>query len=118
MKLNSYAEKLLKEFYCLPNETVEELYERCAQAWSTYKGNTDVELKKRLLTYFENLWLLPASPVLSNAPDKNGVVKGLPISCFLNYVPDTIKGLIGHTEETRWLTVMGGGVGGHWSAVR
>ena len=60
-----------------------------------------------------------ASPVLSNAPDlTTGKNRGLPISCFLTYVPDTLEGLIEHTSELRWLSVMGGGVGGHWSDVR
>jgi ribonucleoside-diphosphate reductase alpha chain len=59
-----------------------------------------------------------ASPVLSNAPDKGGNGKGMPISCFLTYVPDTLDGLISHSSELRWLSVMGGGVGGHWSDVR
>jgi ribonucleoside-diphosphate reductase alpha chain len=59
-----------------------------------------------------------ASPVLSNAPDKDGKGKGMPISCFLTYVPDTLDGLINHSSELRWLSVMGGGVGGHWSDVR
>tara|TARA_R110000868_G_scaffold66014_6_gene197011 strand:+ start:7861 stop:9588 length:1728 start_codon:yes stop_codon:yes gene_type:complete len=116
--MDSYSDKLLKDFYCLPGETIDELYERCAEAWSTYKNVVDLALKERLLGYFKKKWLLPASPVLSNAPDKNGIVKGLPISCFLTYVPDTVKGLIDHSSEIRLLTVMGGGIGGHWSDIR
>ena len=45
-------------------------------------------------------------------------VKALPISCFLTYVPDSLEGLIDHSAELRWLSVKGGGVGGHWSDVR
>ena len=45
-------------------------------------------------------------------------VKALPISCFLTYVPDSLEGLIDHSAELRWLSVKGGGVGGHWSSVR
>ena len=59
-----------------------------------------------------------ASPVLSNAPNGTKKGKGLPISCFLTYVPDTLEGLISHSSELRWLSVFGGGVGGHWSDVR
>ena len=44
--------------------------------------------------------------------------KTLPISCFLTYVPDSLEGLIDHSSELRWLSVKGGGVGGHWSDVR
>jgi len=59
-----------------------------------------------------------ASPVLSNAPLPGDKPKGLPISCFLAYVPDNLPGLISHTAELRWLSVLGGGVGGHWSDIR
>jgi ribonucleoside-diphosphate reductase alpha chain len=59
-----------------------------------------------------------SSPVLSNAPLKGEPIKALPISCFLTYVPDTLDGLIDHTAELRWLSVKGGGVGGHWSDIR
>jgi len=55
---------------------------------------------------------------LSNAPLPGEKVKALPISCFLTYVPDSLEGLIDHSAELRWLSVKGGGVGGHWSAVR
>jgi len=58
-----------------------------------------------------------ASPVLSNAPAETKP-KALPISCFLTYVPDTVEGLIEHSSELRWLSVKGGGVGGHWDDVR
>ena len=63
--------------------------------------------------------LCTSSPVLSNAPNgESKKDKGMPISCFLTYVPDTLEGLIGHSSELRWLSVYGGGVGGHWSDVR
>jgi ribonucleoside-diphosphate reductase alpha chain len=59
-----------------------------------------------------------ASPVLSNAPEPNGKISGLPISCFLTYVGDNLDSLIEHNGEVAWLSVKGGGVGGHWSNVR
>ena len=59
-----------------------------------------------------------ASPLLSNAPRPDEKAKALPISCFLTYVPDSLEGLIDHSSELRWLSVKGGGVGGHWSDVR
>jgi ribonucleoside-diphosphate reductase alpha chain len=36
----------------------------------------------------------------------------------LTYVPDSLEGLIDHSAELRWLSVKGGGVGGHWSDIR
>ena len=117
--LTDYAIGMLRDFYMRGNETSpQEAYMRAAKAWSTYKGEMDANLAERLYDYVSRRWFMFASPVLSNAP--NGVAndKGLPISCFLTYVPDTLDGLIDHSSELRWLSVLGGGVGGHWSDVR
>ena len=118
--LADYAVGMLKDFYLNEHEkSPQEAYARASKAWSTYKGNMDEELAERLYSYVSNKWFMFASPVLSNAP--NGLStknKGLPISCFLTYVPDTLEGLISHSSELRWLSVFGGGVGGHWSDVR
>ena len=117
--LTDYAVGMLKDFYMRGNEkSPQEAFGRASEAWSTFKGELDVELAGRLYNYVSNKWFMFASPVLSNAP--NGVAndKGLPISCFLTYVPDTLEGLISHSSELRWLSVLGGGVGGHWSSVR
>jgi ribonucleoside-diphosphate reductase alpha chain len=117
--LTDYAVGMLKDFYMRKHESSpQEAYARAAKAWSTYKGEMDVDFAQRIYDYVSNKWFMFASPVLSNAP--NGVAndKGLPISCFLTYVPDTLEGLISHSSELRWLSVLGGGVGGHWSDVR
>jgi len=117
--LTSYAIGMLKDFYMRGHETSpQEAYARAAKAWSTYKGEMDGDLAKRLYDYVSNKWFMFASPVLSNAPNGVASDKGLPISCFLTYVPDTLDGLISHSSELRWLSVLGGGVGGHWSDVR
>ena len=117
--LTDYAIGMLKDFYMRGNEkSPQEAYMRASKAWSTYQGIMDERLAERLYDYVSRRWFMFASPVLSNAP--NGVAndKGLPISCFLTYVPDTLDGLIDHSSELRWLSVLGGGVGGHWSSVR
>jgi len=117
--LEDYAVGMLKDFYLNDYETSpQEGYARAAKAWSTYKGEIDVQLAKRLYEYVSKKWFMFASPVLSNAPNGHGKGKGMPISCFLTYVPDTLDGLINHSSELRWLSVLGGGVGGHWSDVR
>ena len=117
--LADYSISMLKDFYLNDKETSpQEAYARAATAWSTYKEDLDIDLAKRLYSYVSNKWFMFASPVLSNAPNGNGKAKALPISCFLTYVPDTLEGLIDHSSELRWLSVMGGGVGGHWSGVR
>ena len=117
--LASYALGMLKDFYLTEYETSpQEAYKRAATAWSQYDGELDEDLAQRLYNYVSNKWFMFASPVLSNAPNGSKQGKGMPISCFLTYVPDTLEGLISHSAELRWLSVYGGGVGGHWSDVR
>ena len=117
--LTEYSINLLKDFYMRPSEkSPQEAFARASWAWSTYKGATDEALAQRLYDYVSKKWFLFASPVLSNAPNGEKSNKGLPISCFLTYVPDTIDGLIQHSSELRYLSIFGGGVGGHWSDVR
>jgi len=113
--LSTQAEKLLKEYYCTDGEDSPQMaFARASRAYCY----GDMKLAQRIYNYVSNKWFMFASPVLSNAPKPNGKVKALPISCFLSYVPDTLEGLIEHTSELRWLSVKGGGVGGHWSDVR
>ena len=107
--------KLLKDYYCKEGEpSPQHAFARAAAAYSY----GDKKLAQRIYDYASNGWFMFASPVLSNAPKPKEKVKSLPISCFLTYVPDSLDGLIDHTAELRWLSVKGGGVGGHWSAVR
>lgn len=113
--LSEHAKHLLKEFYMLPEEqSPQEAYVRASIAWS----GGDNELAQRLYDAASQNWFVYASPVLSNAPLVGGKTRGLPISCFLTYVGDTLHSLIDHSTETRWLSIKGGGVGGHWSGVR
>ena len=117
--LTDYSISLLKDFYMKGNEkSPQECFGRASVAWSNFKGVKDQALAQRLYDYVSKKWFLFASPVLSNAPFEGVKTRGLPISCFLTYVPDTIEGLISHTSELRWLSIFGGGVGGHWSDVR
>jgi len=117
--LTDYAVGMLKDFYMIESEqSPQDAYARASTAWSMYKGQLDEVLARRLYEYVSKKWFMFASPVLSNAPDGDRKSKGLPISCFLTYVPDTLEGLIEHSSELRWLSVMGGGVGGHWGDVR
>jgi ribonucleoside-diphosphate reductase alpha chain len=109
------ASKLLKDYYMRKHEdSPDQAFARAAVAYSY----GDMELAQRIYEYASKGWFMYASPVLSNAPLPGEKPKGLPISCFLAYVPDTLTGLISHTAELRWLSVLGGGVGGHWSDIR
>ena len=113
--LSEQAYKLLKDYYC--NEDENSPQQAYARASVAYCGG-DLELAQRVYDYVSKGWFMFASPVLSNAPRPGEKAKALPISCFLTYVPDSLEGLIDHSAELRWLSVKGGGVGGHWSDIR
>lgn len=113
--LTPQAYKLVRDFYKLDDEdSPQEAYARAAVAYSA----NDNKLAQRIYDYVSQGWMMFSSPILSNAPKPNEKHKALPISCFLSYVPDTVEGLVEHHAETAWLSVKGGGVGGHWSNVR
>jgi len=113
--LSEQAKKLLTDYYQTKEEvSPQQAYARAAVAYS----GDDMELAQRIYNYVSDGWFMFASPVLSNAPMPGEKARALPISCFLTYVPDTLEGLIDHSAELRWLSVKGGGVGGHWSDVR
>ncbi len=113
--LSEQAKKLVEDYYCKDKENSPQMaYARAAVAYSY----GDMDLAQRIYDYVSKGWFMYASPVLSNAPLPDEKAKALPISCFLTYVPDSLEGLIAHSSELRWLSVKGGGVGGHWSDVR
>ena len=115
INLSEQAYKLLKDYYCTANEQSPQMaYARAAIAYC----DGDLGLAQRIYDAVSKGWFMYASPVLSNAPMPGTKTKALPISCFLTYVPDSLEGLIDHTAELRWLSVKGGGVGGHWSDIR
>jgi ribonucleoside-diphosphate reductase alpha chain len=110
MNLSDHAEKLLREHYMLPEE--KNPRDVMIRAASTFCGG-DTELRDRLISYTDQKWFMYSSPILSNAGTRS-----MPISCFLSYVPDSITGLIQHESEIRHLSILGGGIGTHWSSVR
>ena len=104
------AVDILKDRYLLPTEgSPQEAFARACVYFADDKAHAD-----RLYKYVSNLWFMFASPLLSNG----GTERGLPISCFLNYVPDSREGLAAHYTENIWLSSMGGGIGGYWGHIR
>ena len=113
--LSDQATQLLKDYYMIKGESSpQEAFARAALAYC----DGDYRFAQRIYDYASKQWFMFASPVLSNAPRWGEPFKALPISCFLSYVGDTLDDLIAHNTEVAWLSVKGGGVGGHWSDVR
>jgi len=95
--------KRLQESYMRDDETSPQ--QRFAYVSSSFGSNT--EHAQRLYDYASNHWLSYSTPILSYGRSK----RGMPISCFLNYIEDTAEGLVDNLSETNWLSMLGGGVG-------
>ena len=108
--LSEFSLKTLEDRYFVEGETSpQEAFARAAKAFAD-----DDEHAQRLYDYASKLWFMFSTPILSNG----GTTRGLPISCFLNYVEDSREGLTNHYTENAFLSSVGGGVGGCWTGVR
>jgi ribonucleoside-diphosphate reductase alpha chain len=107
--LTDFGKDTLTDRYLLPGETFQDLFVRVASAYAD-----DAEHAQRVYDYISQLWFMPATPVLSNG----GTGRGLPISCYLNSVPDSLEGIVDTWNENVWLAARGGGIGTYWGAVR
>jgi ribonucleoside-diphosphate reductase alpha chain len=95
--------KRLKESYMKEDE--ESPQYRFAFVSKSFSSNP--EHAQRLYDYASKHWLSYSTPILSFGRSK----RGMPISCFLNYIEDTAEGLVDNLSETNWLSMLGGGVG-------
>lgn len=95
--------KRLKESYMRDDENSPQ--ERLAYVSKAFGSN--LEHANRLYDYASRHWLSYSTPILSFGRSK----RGLPISCYLNFIEDTAEGLVNNLSETNWLSMLGGGVG-------
>lgn len=114
--LSGLAVDLLRGFYMLEGETIQQAFARPALAYCL----GDKQLAQDIYDDVSRGWAMYSSPIQSNAPSPTSTKrnKAQPISCFLGYVPDNREGLVDHQQELAWLSMMGGGFGGHWGDVR
>jgi ribonucleoside-diphosphate reductase alpha chain len=107
--LTDFGKDTLDDRYLLPGESYQDLFARVAAAYAD-----DADHAQRIYDYVSKLWFMPATPVLSNG----GTGRGLPISCYLNSVSDSLEGIVGTWNENVWLASRGGGIGTYWGRVR
>jgi ribonucleoside-diphosphate reductase alpha chain len=107
--LTDFGKETLKDRYLLPGESYQDLFVRVASAYAD-----DAAHAQRIYDYISKLWFMPATPVLSNG----GTGRGLPISCYLNSVDDSLEGIVNTWNENVWLAARGGGIGTYWGSVR
>jgi ribonucleoside-diphosphate reductase alpha chain len=107
--LTDFGKETLKDRYLLPGESYQDLFVRVASAYADDQAHA-----QRIYDYISRLWFMPATPVLSNG----GTGRGLPISCYLNSVNDSLEGIVATWNENVWLASRGGGIGTYWGSVR
>lgn len=107
--LTDFGKETLDDRYLLPGERYQDLFARVADAYADDEAHA-----QRLYDYISKLWFMPATPVLSNG----GTGRGLPISCYLNSVSDSLEGIVATWNENVWLASRGGGIGTYWGQVR
>jgi ribonucleoside-diphosphate reductase alpha chain len=107
--LTEFGKETLRDRYLLPGESYQDLFARVADAYADDEGHA-----QRLYDHVSKLWFMPATPVLSNG----GTGRGLPISCYLNSVDDSLEGIVNTWNENVWLASRGGGIGTYWGHVR
>ncbi len=107
--LTVFGKATLSDRYLLSGESFQDMFARVACAFAD-----DVAHAQTLYDAMSRLWFMPATPVLSNG----GADRGLPISCFLNAVPDSLDGIVTTWTENVWLASNGGGIGTYWGHVR
>jgi len=109
MLLADFGRATLDDRYLLKGETYQGLFKRVAEAYGS-----NPEHAQRLYDYMSMLWFMPATPILSNG----GTDRGLPISCYLNHVEDSMEGIASVWNENVFLASRGGGIGTYWGGVR
>ncbi len=107
--LTDFGKTTLEDRYLLAGESYQDMFARVATAFAD-----DADHAQRIYDYISNLWFMPSTPVLSNG----GADRGLPISCFLNAVRDSLDGIQGVWNENVALASNGGGIGTYWGGVR
>ncbi|WP_344708093.1 ribonucleoside-diphosphate reductase subunit alpha [Sphingomonas swuensis] len=107
--LTDFGKDTLNDRYLLPGENFQDLFARVASAYADDEAHA-----QRVYDYISKLWFMPATPVLSNG----GTGRGLPISCYLNSVSDSLDGIVNTWNENVWLASKGGGIGTYWGSVR
>lgn len=107
--LTEFGKATLDRSYLMPGEGYQDAFARVAG----YYGD-DAAHAQRVYDRISKHHFMPATPVLSNG----GTLRGMPISCFLNDVEDSIEGIVDTQNENIWLARNGGGIGTYWGDVR
>lgn len=110
--LNNDSRKFLERGYLVKGETPEQRIRdisETAQKYLNVVGFADKFEKYVHLGYYSI-----SSPIWANF----GRQRGLPISCFGSYIPDTMEGIMEKVSEVSIMTKHGGGTSGYFGDIR
>ena len=107
--LTDFGRATLNDRYVMPGETYQDMFARVSAAFANNQAHA-----QRLYDYMSKLWFMPATPILSNG----GAGRGLPISCYLTEIDDSMNGIIESWRESAWLAANGGGIGVFYGNLR
>lgn len=110
--LNQESRDFLSKGYLLPGETPESRIRFIADRAQTLLNRPGYSDK--FYDYMSRGWFSLSSPVWSNY----GLERGLPVSCFGGYVPDSTQGILYTHAEQGMLSKLGGGTSLYFGDVR
>ena len=110
--LNKDSRKFLERGYLVEGETPEKRIEDIS---NTAEKHLNINgFANKFYDYMARGFYSLSSPIWSNFGRK----RGLPISCFGSYIPDTMEGIMEKVSETAVMTKHGGGTSAYFGAVR
>lgn len=109
--LNKDSRTFLERGYLLKTETPEE---RILDIANSARIDLGDEYYYKFIDYIHKGYYSLSSPIWSNFGRK----RGLPISCFGSYIPDTMEGILEKAAEVGMMTKGGGGTSGYFGDVR
>lgn len=110
--VNDESLAILNRGYLLNGETVEGAVDRITTAAAKRLDN--MELQPVFKEMIERGWMSLSSPIWANL----GTQRGLPISCFGCYIPDSVGDITHKLGEVIMQTKVGGGTSGYFGELR
>jgi ribonucleoside-diphosphate reductase alpha chain len=110
--LNEDSRKFLERGYLADGESAEDRITQIANTAQRYLGFDG--FAEKFINYMSRGFYSLSSPIWSNF----GRTRGLPISCFGSYIPDTMTGILGKLSEVGIMTKCGGGTSGFFGDLR
>jgi ribonucleoside-diphosphate reductase alpha chain len=110
--LNKDSKTFLKRGYLLEGETPESRMRDIADGAEQLLGLTG--FGDKFERYLHAGYYSLSSPIWSNFARE----RGLPISCFGSFIPDTMSGIFGKLSEVAMMTKGGGGTSGYFGDIR